>query len=205
MNILGAKLKSIAILLLFVLAGNFAHAETLKEIVSRLKILPVNYGINKFSVNGKEIIIIKSKLETGTAWAQDHYTVFEQEKDIWKIIRSEKNLNDDVVARNVPHTYEDSIAVSYFMRPTDDADENKISKLYLLKVSRKYKETPGEIAPAELSLLTIGYDDPFGIKYFKNIQTVLSKNKYCNADAAAYSELNIPFSTDGKAFPCEKN
>jgi len=191
-------------LMLLVFSSHFANAETLQQKISNLQLIPLNYGINKLQVNNKNILIIKGKLETGDAWAQDNYIIMAQQQNEWQIARFAQEKND-IIIRAMPHTGEDSISTVYFMKPKSDVGADKISDLYLLQVLRKYKESPLESVPAELSLSVLNKDnDDVGVLYFNNVQTNSSKAKYCNADSAAYHELQIPLPGDGKEFPCLK-
>ncbi len=197
------EIASVAIVLLAFWCNN-SYAKTLQETVSQLKILPVNYGVNSITVNHKNVVIIKGKLVTGTAWGQDHYIVMEQQKDGWQIARHEKNFLDDVIARAVPHTFEDSVASVHFLVPKSKAASKNLTALYLLTVSREY--IPGKMTPVEMSLSALSNkNDELGTLYFNTLQSTTSKVKYCNSDSAAYHELQIPLPGDGKEFPCLKN
>lgn len=181
------------------------YSEALPEKVSSLQILPLNYGANYFQVRNKGILIIKGRLKTGTAWEQDNYIVMEQQENIWQVVQYEKQKPTDVIVRAVPHTGEDTISTVYFMVPNEAKDITNVSELYLLKVSREYKESTSESGHAKLLLSVLNHDnDDMGVLYFNNIQTISSKAKYCNADSAAFHELQIPLPGDGKDFPCLK-
>jgi hypothetical protein len=194
--------KVITALMLLVFSVNCANAETLHKKVSNLQLIPLNYGTNNLHVTNKNILIIKGRLETGNAWAQDNYIVMSQQQNKWQIVQYNQG-KDNIIIRAIPHTGEDSISTVYFMKPKSDDNTNKISELYLLQVSRKYKESPVEFVPAELSLSILNHtNDDMGVLYFHNIQTISSKTKYCNADSAAYHELQIPLPGDGKEFRC---
>lgn len=197
--------KVTAALMLLVFSSHFANAETLQQKVSKLQLLPLNYGANNLKINNKNILIIKGRLKTGTAWEQDNYIVMEQQDNIWQVVQYEKQKPTDVIVRAVPHTVEDTISTVYFMAPKEAKDITKVSELYLMKVSREYKESTSESGHAKLSLSVLNHDnDDMGVLYFNNIQTISSKAKYCNADSAAYHELQIPLPVDGKEFPCLK-
>ncbi len=183
----------IAILLLF----NFcsASAADLSQTVNNLQILPVNYGANNITVNHKKLLIIKARLATGTAWEQDNYIVMQQQGETWQAAHNEINGKDDIIFRAVPHTGEDSISSVYFMTPKNS--KRDVADLYMLQVSRQYKESPQESVPARLSLMILNHEnDELGVLEFKEIANAVSKAKYCNSDSAAHHELGIKFSED---------
>jgi hypothetical protein len=195
----GSIMKYLIIVFIFILAQftcSKPHAETLPQTVNNLKLLKLHYGANNVTINNQKILIVKGRVATGNAWEQDHYIVMEQYDDTWQIIHNEQE-NDDVVARAVPHTGEDSISSVYFMVPKNS--EN----LYLLEVARKYKENPTEMVAADISLSILNHDE-FGASNFHKLQKMQSKEKYCNSDSAAYHELGItlPGATE---FQCLNN
>lgn len=193
--------KIIFLVMLFVYIPQNGRANTLKELVHSLQILPVQYGENHFRINGKNLSVIKGKLITGNAWEQETYIVLLQQKDIWQIIANDKN--DVVMARAIPHTGEDSISSVYFMIPKNVESFDDIHDLYLLTVLRKYQVSPLEKVQAKF-LLAKFESDELGMAYFQELKTFQSKNKYCNSDSASYHEFNIPLPYNGEEFPCLK-
>ncbi|MDE3016593.1 MAG: hypothetical protein KGI29_06720 [Pseudomonadota bacterium] len=179
-----------------------ASAESLKQTVSELKPLVLHYGANNLQWNGQDLLIVRGKFENGNAWGGDAYTVLVKKKDgSWQLVRHENGGWEGVLTTTQPHTEEDSISAVSFLIPKKDTDSN-ITALYLLTTHRNYKESPINIAPATFTLDVVRPDKDFGIYYFHKLESESSKARYCNADSAAYHELDIPLPGDGTEFPC---
>jgi hypothetical protein len=182
-----------------------AHAESLKETVSKLEPLALHYGANTLQLNGHDLLIVRGKFENGDAWGGDAYTVLVKQDDgSWQLVRHEKGGWESVLTNTQPHTEEDSITSISFLVPKEDTVSKNIIVLYLLTTDRNYKGSPIDIVPAEFTLDIVQPSNDFGIYYFHKLQSETSKAKYCNADSAAYHELGIPLPGDGKEFPCVK-
>ena len=184
----------IPFLLLLLILSNSCYASTLQARVRQLTLLPIAYGTNALNVAGRDVIITKARLEKENAWSQDQYMVMWKNKGMWQMVEPE---NGEGVIRAVPHTGEDSISQVYFFIPK----QKEVQALYLLQVTRKYKENPGEKAIAHfvLSVFT-PTEDELGLTYFTLLETDDSQASYCNAESAAYHELQIPLV--GEEFVC---
>jgi hypothetical protein len=193
----------IVALTLIAVASPGASAETLKEKVATLEVLPLEYGSNAIKVNGHNILIIKGAFKSEIARGGDGYFILVQDGGVWQLARYEDGKKDnDVVIWALPHTGEDSISSIHFMVSRGSASSKNLAELYLLKTTRHYKITPTESALAEFTLSALHRDDDFGIYYLHTLKRMTSTIKYCNADSAAYHELGIPLLEGGNDFSC---
>lgn len=186
------------IFILTLLFSQNAWAQPLKEMVSHLKPLTLDYGANNLDIGGNAVLIVRGAFVSEGAWGGDLYTVLiHDEGKRWQLARPDEGLANAVNIWSVPHTGEDTITSVWFMVPRD-----KNTALYLLKAHRSYKHSPLDVVRAEFTLYTLRRDDDFGIYYLTKIASEKSKAKYCNADSAAYHELGIPLPGDGEEYRC---
>ncbi len=177
-------------------------AGTLKESVSTLQPLTLDYGVNTLKINNRNILIIRGAFVSETAWGGDGYTVLVDEGKRWQLARSGGELENEPVIWSVPHTEEDAITSISFMVPRSTDDSKNADRLYLLKTLRRYNVSSLDSVPAEFNLYILQPDADFGIFYFHKLESQMSKRSYCNSDTAAYHELGIPLPGDGKEFAC---
>lgn len=199
-------------LFFFILLGTLpVQAETLRDMVNGLDVLPLHYGTNNLQINDDDLLIVRGKFETGTAWGGDVYTVLIKKNDTWEMARYEKDSWSSVLTETQPHTSEDSIVTVRFMVPKDSVGSDNISALYVLKTSRPYMQNnAGKVdvearqTPATFTLYVLQHDKDFSIPYLHKVVQAKSTKKYCNADWAAWRELGIALPDDGENYTCSK-
>lgn len=177
---------------------NDAGAETLKQKISKLQPLTLQYGVNNITINKWNVLIVRGLFHSETAWDGDGYSVLIDEDGRWQFARIDEGAAKEIIIWSVPHTEEDSITSINFFASGPANAANAMANLYLLKTHRAFKESPINSAPAEFTLYGLQRDEDFGIYYLRKLDASVSQKKYCNADAAAFHELGIPF-PEGRA------
>ena len=187
-----------------------AHAGNLKTTTDDLEVLPLEYGTNNFHINGHDVLIVKGKFKTpGTAWGGDIYTVLQREDDVWQTARREKGGWNSVLAKTVPHTYEDSISTVRFLIPKKRNMSEDSPSLYMLEASRRYLDdkqdetVPSRKSYATFTLSVLHQDEEFGVLYLHELIKTKSAAEYCNVDWAVWKEIGIMPPDDGHHYECQ--
>ncbi|MFZ4761244.1 MAG: hypothetical protein ACOYK8_00310 [Alphaproteobacteria bacterium] len=177
-----------------------AEPEALRKQLAGLQVLSLDYGVNRLTVAGVEVLINKAIIENGNGWSNILYSIMvedsgdaEEAKPHFQWVRIEDGQQDKSTISALPHTGEDSIKTIYFMIPKIDGVAIKRDEppLYLLQVERRYHESPTNAALADFSLLALKRDADNMALYFRKIHHAVSVVPYHNADCAAWLELGI--------------
>lgn len=189
--------------ILFILAAQYfacslAFADNLKETVKELKILPMEYGINRLSGAGPDMLVLRGLFQTETSSTRDLYTIMARDGDAWQWVRLEgaTDKSGGIIVETWPHAAEDSLVSVRFMRGSDG--------LYLLTINRKL-EMGYVSSPVTFTLYRLTRNEDFGIIAFHKVATLSSEEKYCNADWAAHRELNLPLRQEYNEYPCKND
>jgi hypothetical protein len=175
-----------------------AWAETLKDTVGKLQVLPLHYGVNNIRIGSDDVLIVRGQFQTDTAGGGDVYTVLVKKGDLWKMAHHEEGAPSSVLTITNPHMEEDSIVSVRFMIP-QDAETSGVRELYLLKASRKY--APDDInTDTTFTFYALKNEKDFGRISFHKVYEERPETEYCNADLALKRELNIPFPGDESVY-----
>ena len=186
-----------------------AHAETLQDMIGKLEVLPLHYGVNEIKVNNRDIIIVRGAVVTGTAGGHDTYIVLAKQenplvgkKPFWQFARFEGD-KQGILIETAPHTYEDSIVSIRFMVPKEGKDLKNVSDLYLFTAARKFVVPLPTPSQPDFSLSVLNrQNDEMGTLFFHTLKKMSLKEKYCNADWPAYKILGVPLPGEEGTYSC---
>lgn len=182
LNYMRYILITLSILTLFLPFGS-ASAESLKDKISNLNVIDVNYGVNNIVINNNNVIISKSKF-LGETVEMDGYTIQVQKDDFWQFIRfqNKKGLDNDVITW--ADNKENKVISKLFLKA------QKTSKdLFMLEAKRLLKNDSLAATAVLFSLYKMQKDNDFGIIYLKKISELKSIKKYLNSDEAISKEF----------------
>ena len=175
------------------------NADALKSRVEGLSVVPVQYGINALKLMSQDILIIRGRFETGTAWGGDIYTVLVRQpgNGVWRMARHEKTSDQSgVLTITTPHTGEDSIRTVRFMVPSEEIAAGRVSHLYVVQASRAYDPNIAHTA-VTFTFAALERNADLDIFYFHELAKTQSQTPYCNAEMALHRELGLPLPEDG--------
>jgi len=189
------------LILVFINYSVLAEENTLRKSMSNLKVLPIEYGVNNFTLARPDnfesanvnIIITRSELPSIAAGDGDIYTImYKQEGNKWNLVQY-KNHKFNIITW--PHTEEDAVSTIRFFVPKQ-TNSNNLEALYLLKAARGFKKSIVEAGIATFEIYKVSKNKDFGFMEFNKLETIKTKEKYCNIELALNKELGVAIPKD---------
>jgi len=198
-------LRYIFILFIFVSLMNFslpAFADSLKEKIGVLQVLPLKFGVNEFTVKGNKVMIVKGAHLSDTAGGGDTYqTLIEmkyphaisKENPFWQSVAVDDAGSFIDLQETAPHTFEDALTSIQFLIEKNEVGSNNLSSLYVFRSKRDFPGVLTDPSFSRLSLYALKYSsaDIGGMVYFEPVGAMKTKKRYGSADCAAYIELGV--------------
>lgn len=188
------KLSKYIILVFFAFLPGTAIAEqgNLQKILSGLKEIPIQYGLNHFKADKEEITVIRAELPSESAGIGDVYVVFYQSGRKWNLVQYPNHTFSSVAW---PHGKEDAISAVHFFSEKKTKDHN-LESLYLLTASRKTEKSLYKPNVVTFDLYNLKKNNDFDFIEFQKVNSTETEKKYCNVDFAFKTELGIVPATD---------
>jgi len=170
---------------IFISSITYAGQLEIKEQISHLQPLKLEYGVNKFKLGDPNIIITRAKLPSEVAGFGDVYSIMYWQNYEWQIVQfNDHNFN----IITWPHTKEDAVSTIHFFSLNTG---NNLEELYLLKADREMEETIPSASHANIELYKVEENKDFGYLQFTLIDKFRTEDKYCNINEALNKSLNI--------------
>lgn len=171
----------------FILFPAFAAAQGMKDTLSRLEMLDIQYGINQIRVGHHDVVITKAKSSSISSHS-DGYTAFLKGADefAWITVEGKTFIEAHL------HTYEDSLSNIRFFKNDND--------LYAVYGQRPLRDSYAP-SPARFSFFVL-YQEEDGSILFKPVETYETQAAYCNIDWAFHQEFKLPLRSQNNEQPC---
>lgn len=173
-----------------------AQANSLTSLVQGLHILPIPYGVTPLTVTKDSLVITRARYGAETAAGGDIFMLMLKRETGWEAVPHADNGRDvgNIVFTSIPHTYDDSIQMIYFLLSENNND------LYVLDAERGIGSSLPKATPATLTLYRLErHDNNFNQRYLTKISIVKTKGRYSNIDCAVHQELGLPLADPDNA------